>query len=302
MDQIMGRRARTIAELVQLLDRVFDDADEAAGIAAYRPRPTDLILSPYSKCGTTWLQQIVHALRTRGDEGFDDISLAVPWIETSTICGLDIEAPQAAEPRAFKSHLPYDLVPKGVRYIVALRDPKDACVSLYRFFEGWFLEPGTVGIDDFARYFIGRWETGGGVWGHLLSWWARRDDPAVLLLSYEQMTADPAGAIRRIAAFMGLALDDALFEIAMDRASFAYMQAHRSKFDEHLIQAAAAARVGLPPGDAAKVRQGRTGAYRSELSAASIAALEALWRRVVSPATGFADYAALEAQLRPTGV
>jgi hypothetical protein len=298
MDQVMGRRARSIPELVQLLGRVFDDADEAAGMAAYRARPTDLIISPYSKCGTTWLQQIVHALRTRGDEGFDDISRAVPWIETSVICGLDIEAPQAAEPRAFKSHLPYGEVPKGARYIVALREPKDACVSLYRFFEGWFLEPGSVGIDAFAQYFMRRWETGGGVWGHLLSWWAVRDRPDVCLLSYEHMNADPEAAIRRIAGFSGIALDEDLLAITLDRASLGYMKAHASKFDEHLIHAAAVARVSLPRGEVAKVRRGGAGAHLSELSADSIAALDTVWRRVVTPVTGCASYADLEAELR----
>ena len=49
----------------------------------------------------------------------------------------------AAEPRAFKSHLPWMAVPKGARYIVSLRDPRDALVSMYRFMEGWFFEPGT---------------------------------------------------------------------------------------------------------------------------------------------------------------
>ena len=54
-------------------------------------RPTDVVVSPYGKCGTTWLQQTVHTLRTRGDEEFDDISRVVPWIETSTDLGIDLE-------------------------------------------------------------------------------------------------------------------------------------------------------------------------------------------------------------------
>jgi hypothetical protein len=33
----------------------------------FRPRPSDVIISPFAKCGTTWLQQIVHSLRTGGD-------------------------------------------------------------------------------------------------------------------------------------------------------------------------------------------------------------------------------------------
>src|SRR6187549_3056244 len=49
---------------------------------AFKPRPDDVIITPYGKCGTTWLQQVFHGLRTRGDMDFDDISRVVPWIET----------------------------------------------------------------------------------------------------------------------------------------------------------------------------------------------------------------------------
>src|SRR5258708_2047810 len=82
-------------------------------------------------------RQTFHTLRTRGDRDFDDISRVVPWIETAGACGIDLNAPQRAEPRGFKSHLDYDRTPKGARYVVSLRDPKDAMVSMYRFMEGW---------------------------------------------------------------------------------------------------------------------------------------------------------------------
>src|SRR5262249_55863678 len=153
-----------------------------ASIAAYRPRPTDVIISPFAKCGTTWLQQIFHTLRTRGDLDFDDISRVVPWIETSTMLGLDLEAPQKAEPRGFKSHLPYDAIPPGTKGIVSLRDPKDALVSFYHFMSGWFLEPGAVALGDFADDWMAR-GVGGTYWNHLLSWWKVRHAPDVLMLS-----------------------------------------------------------------------------------------------------------------------
>ena len=34
---------------------------------ALQLRPTDIVISPFGKSGTTWTQQIVHTLRTRGD-------------------------------------------------------------------------------------------------------------------------------------------------------------------------------------------------------------------------------------------
>jgi hypothetical protein len=54
----------------------------AAGLG-FVARPSDVIIASYAKCVTTWLQQMVHSLRTGGDLDFDDISRVVPWIETA---------------------------------------------------------------------------------------------------------------------------------------------------------------------------------------------------------------------------
>jgi hypothetical protein len=278
--------------------RMFAPDDVAAGIASYRPRPTDVVITPYAKCGTTWLQQIFHTLRTRGDFDFDDISRVVPWIEMAEVAGVPLETPQKAEPRGFKSHLGYDAVPKGARYIVAFREPKDALVSMYRFMEGWFLEPGAVPIEAFAQMWLGRTAGGGDIWNHLLSWWAQRDNPDVLILSYEQMSADPAGTVRKVAAFSGIDLDDELLALTLERSSIGFMLAHKDRFDDLLMRTASEVRCGLPPGsDSAKVRKGGSGGHSHELPAEVADAVDAKWREIVTPATGFSDYAALQAAL-----
>src|SRR5579872_4992478 len=128
-DAAPQRRARSLAEMKRLQGGFVKPDEIGASIKAYRPRPTDVVISPFGKCGTTWLQQTFHTLRTRGDMDFDDISRVVPWIETAGPLGLDIEAPQRAEPRGFKSHMSYGPIPKGARYVVCVRDPKDAFVS-----------------------------------------------------------------------------------------------------------------------------------------------------------------------------
>src|SRR3954451_2025448 len=79
---------------------------------SYQAQPTDLFISPFAKCGTTWLQQIVHGLRTGGAMDFSEITEVVPWLEMAFDLGLDLDAPQPA-PRAFKSHLTWDDIPKG---------------------------------------------------------------------------------------------------------------------------------------------------------------------------------------------
>jgi hypothetical protein len=295
LDQIAPRRARSLAEWSELQARMARPDDFAESIKSFRARPTDVIITPFGKCGTTWLQQTFHTLRTRGDMDFDDISRVVPWIETAKIVGLDLEAPQRAEPRGFKSHLGYDAVPKGAKYVVSLRDPKDALVSNYHFMVGWWLEPGAVSLAEFAP----RWLQRDGYFKHLVSWWAERDNPAVLIFSYEGMTADPEGHIRRLAAFCGVPLDDELLALTLERSSLAYMLAHKDRFDDALMREVSERRCGLPPGsDSAKVRKGGVGGHAAELTPEVAAAIDAKWAEIVAPATGFADYAALEAAVR----
>lgn len=299
MDQIAPHRARSFAEFAAGAGKMFVPDDIAAGMAAYKPRPTDVVITPYGKCGTTWLQQIFHTLRTRGDFDFDDISRVVPWIETSKIVGLDIDAPQRAEPRGFKSHLGYDKVPKGARYIVAFRHPHDACVSFYHFMEGWFFEPGAVSLEEFVGMYCMRAGLESDYWHHLVSWWAQRDNPNVLALTYEGMNADPAGTIRRVAAFVGVPLDDELLALTLERASFAFMLQHKDRFDDLLMRQASEVRCNLPAGsDSAKVRKGGSGQGKAELTPDLMALLDAQWAKIVTPATGFPDYAALEAEVR----
>lgn len=292
------RRAATFEEFRERIAPMVTPEGVKAGLA-FEPRATDVFISPFAKCGTTWLQQMVHSLRTGGDLDFDDISRVVPWVETAADLGLDLDAAQRAQPRAYKSHLPWDLIPKGGRYIVAVRDPGDALVSMYRFMEGWFIEPGSIDIDTFARRdFLDRTE-GRDYWTHLLSWWRQRDNPDVLLLGYEHMKADLPGTVRRVAGFLGLSEDPARLAKACEEASLDSMTAHKDKYADLLMRERSERVCGLPPGsDSAKVRAGVAGAHRSELSEVIRGELDAVWRAVVTPETGCASYTELLDELR----
>jgi hypothetical protein len=291
--QNTGTRPKTFEEVGALSARMGDPEGIKKGLA-FRPRPTDVIITPYGKCGTTWIQQVFHGLRTRGDMDFDDISRVVPWIETAHELGLDLDAPQRGEPRGYKSHLSYDLVPKGARYIVSLRDPKDALVSSFRFMEGWWFETGSVPIEAFARVAYMRRGAKRDYWHHLLSWWERRNDPNVLMLCYEHMNRDLAGTVRRIAQFVGIALDDELFDIVMRQSSLEFMLAHKDRFDDFLMRERSETVGGLPKGsDSSKVRKGKVGEHSGELPPEISAELDDIWRQDIEAKLGFSSYAAL---------
>ena len=300
MNDTAPRRARTMEEMAAVSARIIPREKIFASIANFHPQATDIVISPFAKCGTTWLQQTFHTLRTRGDMDFDDISRVVPWIETAGGLGLDLDAPQRASPRGFKSHLAYDAIPKGARYVVSFRDPKDALLSHYRFMEGWWFEKGAISLADFARARLAERGKGRDYWHHLLSWWAERENPEVLLFSYEHMVRGPAAHIKRLAQFCGIPLDDALLALTLGRTSLSFMLAHKDRFDDRMMrELSESAAGGLPKGsDSAKVRKGEVGGAARELSAEIAALLDDIWRETITPATGFADYAALEAAVR----
>ena len=278
-------------------DRILTKEGIERGLA-FKPRPTDVLISPYAKSGTTWLQQIVHGLRTRGDMDFDDISRVVPWIETSTDLGLDLEAEQRAHPRAFKSHLSGDRIPVGGRYIVSLRDPKDALVSLFRFKEGWFFEPGAFSIEEFARREYFQRGERRDYWHHLRSWWVRRKEDNVLLLTFEDMKEDLPGAVRRVAVFLGISLDRALLDLVVNQASLEFMLAHKDRFDDLLMRQLGETAAGLPPGaDSSKVRKGEVGTHRSELPADIAREMDEIWRHEIGSPLGLEDYEAVRSAL-----
>ena len=48
---------------------------------SFAPHDTDLFIVTTPKAGTTWLQQMVHQLRTGGDMEFAEIREVVPYVE-----------------------------------------------------------------------------------------------------------------------------------------------------------------------------------------------------------------------------
>jgi hypothetical protein len=229
---------------------------------------------------------------------FDEITAVVPWIELAFDLGINLDAPQVAGPRAFKTHLSWNEVPKGARYIYALRDPKDVLVSVYHFHEGWRFEPGTIPIEVFAKEFFMSRESGRRYWRHIASWWEQRHSAEVLMLCYEEMRADLRKTVHRIARFLNCELDAELLDIVARQSSIEFMRAHETKFNDHMVRQARNASRGLPPGgDSSKVRSGREGDHLVELPEDVIHELDRIWREEIEPKFGIPSYGALRAQL-----
>ncbi len=288
---LTGSRPTTVEELENVYQLFFDPTEEQLGLA-FKPRPSDIIISPYAKCGTTWLQQITHQLRTRGSMDFDEINNVSPWLEVAFAVGYDLEAEQEAFPRLYKSHASWHDIPKECRYICSFRHPYDAMVSFYRFFEGWYFEPGSIDMDTLARWRWPRDQAGEkGYWYHLTSWWEQRHNPDVLLICFEDMKADPADAVKKIARFMEIDLDEELLEIVLAQTSLEFMLMHKDQFGEHKLQKMHWERAGLPPAiEVSKVTPGSPNKARYQLSPALKQELDEIWQEQVESRFGYKNY------------
>ena len=247
-------------------------------------RDGDIIVSVPAKSGTTWMMNIVHQLRTGGEPGFKDIYIEVPWLEF-------VEGPEdnrerrlerfrsmtRSRRRAFKTHSAPPLIPyvepgsaaPDVKYIVVVRNPEEALVSLKPFIEGHsqaFFDHRKVPKDtmtrptfvDFYRDVLVNMPTPAMFFGFLASWWPLRNKPNVRILHFAELKREPERVIRGLADFLGFSPTSEEWPRILEYCSFDWMKRFQEKFElQHLL--------GFPVLDSGvMVRKGAVGAARDD--------------------------------------
>ncbi len=274
----------------------FRSPQAAAAVSELRARPDDVFISTYSKSGTTWMQQIVHQLRSGCSTDFEEISCVVPWLESAVDMNIDPHADQPFRFRAFKCHLLHKDLPVGGRYITVFRDPIDVLSSFYRFFEGWWFEEGSINIDEFAATLYIQGSAAGRHWDHLVDWWHKIDSEDTLVLCYEDMLLAPDKAVEVVADFLKLDISDAALQCAVNNCSREYMLKNSHQFDEHVLRDIRDPVWGLPPGGASGKVAGKSHAS-SKPSDETLRALDDVWQKTVGQSLGFEHYAAFRGAL-----
>lgn len=181
------------------------------GFDGYTPRAGDIFASAYFKAGTNWVMYICHQIAQLGQAEFDHIQDIMPWpdaAEPRYWLSLDDPAPYASPTgyRTIKSHLPATALPLSdqANYIGVTRDPKDCAASAWHYVRTILLGPAMPPPDTWLKQFasddalFGRWDV------FTASWHAAADKATVLFLRFEEIRADPAAAIDRIATFLGI--------------------------------------------------------------------------------------------------
>jgi hypothetical protein len=193
----------------------------------YRASADDIFVVTYPKSGTTWMQQIVLQLLNHGGMTFEHINHVSPHLEPMLGAGRVVSDLPA--PRVIKSHLHYAWVPKGPgRYIYVIRDAKDVALSYFYHHQkgrGYSLPFRTF----FESFLTGK-VIGGSWFTHVKGWLANKNGLNVLVVHYEDMISNLEGEIRRVARFCNLPIVEAELSDILLHCSFAFMQAHESKF------------------------------------------------------------------------
>jgi len=247
---------------------------------------SEVVISTFPKCGTTWAGQIAHGLRSGGDVSFSNLSEVFPWFEMGYRFGHDLSRPQKFSPHLFKSHMQLSELPAGGKVINIIRNPGDTLVSYYNFWSGVLFDPEVISIEMMARQFFLLDRSSGpqnmfrlNYFQHLVDFHSTDYDGLVLYIAYEDMKLNLPAAVRRIARFMDLDPSRVLLQKVVEQATFGFMSRHKEKYQEL-----------VPGGVMEMVVTGRVGDSKQRISADLKSELDEAWQRYVTPALGYRNY------------
>ena len=236
------------------------------GFTSYAPTARDVVVVTYPKSGTNLALQTLHQIARRGAGEFAHIHDVCPWPEGLAIGTATLGRDDGGGAfRAIKTHLPIDELPfpadpSPAKWVYVVRDPAEVFVSAYHFIRGLAFGPAMPSVESWLDSWLRNEFHFGGWAEHVAPWWAARDRPDVLFLTYRDWTADPAATVDRLAAFTGVELADTERAAVLERSSRTWMKAHDERFRPG---------VSLPWADPAApmVRRAKSGASGELLSA-----------------------------------
>ncbi|NXU59405.1 ST3A1 sulfotransferase, partial [Turnix velox] len=192
-------------------------------------KDSDIFLATYLKSGTVWTQNILslimHEGHRNGTENMETMD-RIPWIEYN-LRNMDYTA--LPDPRVFATHLPYYLVPRGLknkraRIIYVSRNPKDVLVSYYYFSKYMNSVEEIPDFNLFMDKFLAGKVVGSSWLDHVSGWYSHAEDFNILFLTYEEMKKDLRSAVLKICSFLGKKLSEEEVDSVVRQATFENMK------------------------------------------------------------------------------
>lgn len=292
-----------VVRRVEPVRRYRSSDEDSARWDGFEFRDGDIVVSTRSKHGTTWAQMICLLLVYREPDLPASLAELSPWLDWMVEDRAEVFARLAAQDhrRVIKTHTPLDGIPlrDEVTYVVAARHPLDAAVSLR--YQGDNLDrarmaalSGTAMPESVSgsgrrgpvEDWLGRWiateadpnvelDSLNGVFHHLSDAWARRLEPNVVLVHYQDLLDDLGGEMRRLADTLTIEIGDEALAPLVDAAQFGAMSARAERFIPD--------RRGVLKNPSAFFRQGRSGEGRAVARTADLGRYETRARSLAPP-------------------
>ncbi|XP_034964169.1 sulfotransferase 6B1 [Zootoca vivipara] len=203
-------------------------------LEAMEARKDDRLIVAYPKCGTNWVLQMVNDM-VAATPSYKDL----PPLENLQMLEFGLptkvqDMDKQPSPRIFSTHFHYDNIPKSffenkVKMLVVFRNPKDAAVSYYHFYNKNPVLPDVSSWDDFFQKFMSGEVCWKSYFDHALAWNKHMDDENVMIITFEELKENLHEGVKRIAEFYELPLSDEMIKSVAESSTF---QAMSSKCEE----------------------------------------------------------------------
>ncbi|KAM9316651.1 amine sulfotransferase-like [Gastrophryne carolinensis] len=192
-------------------------------------RDNDVFIVTYLKSGTIWAQQILSLILNeayRNGREHIPVMARAPWIEYN-ISDTDFGSHPSA--RLFTSHLPYYIMPKGLKekkgkIIYVYRNPKDVLVSYYHFIKIFVKLQYKIDWETFFDLFMSGRLLGGSWFNHIKGWYTQKEHYNILFISYEEMIRDLRSAVLKMCKFVDVELDAQTIDVVVEKSTFNNMK------------------------------------------------------------------------------
>ncbi|XP_046958961.1 amine sulfotransferase-like [Lynx rufus] len=181
-----------------------------------------------SKGGTSWFQQLLSLIyfeeHRKGIGNLETVD-RVPFFEYNFRKMDFVERPS---PRLFATHLPYYLVPRGLKnkkgkIIYIYRNPKDVTCSYFHFSKNVTLQV-TSSFEEFMEQFL-EGKVSGSLWfDHIKGWYEHKSLFNIQFLMYEEMKKDLKGSLSKVCKFLGKELSEEEMDSIVRQATFQNMK------------------------------------------------------------------------------
>lgn len=230
----------------------------------------DTLVVSYPRSGNTWTRFLIANLVYPGETvSFANIERLIP--DTSSQSNLALK--RTPRPRIIKTHQYFDHRYRRMIYIV--RDPRDVALSYYDFQRKYRQISDDYPLETYINDFVSGklisadW----GTWGENVASWlyTRAQSSNFLLLRYEDMIADTARELARVARHLEIEALPERLQNAVERSSADRMR-EMEKQQENEWVATKKHRKDIP-----FVRVARAGGWRTQLPESCVSQIEAAW-------------------------